>query len=76
MKMITLTLPDSLHERIQQFAEYEQVSVDQFVVSAIAEKVSVSKDFLEEGAEHAIKEKFEQAMAEVPDVEPEGYDRL
>ncbi len=63
---------------MQEVASKDQVSVDQFVISAIAEKISafMTREYLEERAKRASKEKFEQAMAKVPDIEPEEYDRL
>jgi hypothetical protein len=78
MNTISLKLPESLHKQIQQLAIKDQVSIDQFVISAIAEKVSafMTKDYLDERAKRASKEKFEQAMAKVSDAEPEQYDRI
>ena len=78
MNTISLRLPESLHKQIQELAIKDQVSIDQFVISAIAEKVSafMTKDYLEKRAKRASKEKFKQAMAKVPDAEPEEYDRI
>ncbi|MCG3153667.1 MAG: hypothetical protein DKINENOH_00257 [bacterium] len=78
MNTISLRLPDSLHKRIQELADHDQVSIDQFVISAIAEKISafMTKDYLDERAKRASKEKFELAMAKVPEVEPEEDDRI
>ncbi len=78
MNTISLNRPESLHQRMQEVANKDQVSIDQFVISAIAEKISalMTRDYLEERAKRASKAKFEQALAKVPEVEPEEYDRL
>lgn len=78
MNTISLSLPESLHQRMQEVANKDQVSIDQFVISAIAEKIAafMTRDYLEERAKRASKAKFEQAMAKVPDLEPEEYDRI
>jgi hypothetical protein len=75
---ISLKLPESLHKRIQELANKDQVSIDQFVISAVAEKISafMTKDYLEARSKRSNKRKFEQAMAKVPEVEPEEYDRI
>jgi len=36
----------------------------------------MTQDYLEERAKRGSKEKFERAMAKIPDVEPEEYDKL
>jgi hypothetical protein len=36
----------------------------------------MTRDYLEERAKRASKAKFEQALAKVPEVEPEEYNRL
>lgn len=77
MNTISLALPDSLHKRIHEFASRDQVSIDQFVASAIAEKISafMTREYLETRSKRASKAKFEQVMAKIPAVEPEDYDK-
>ncbi len=78
MNTISLALPESLHKRVQEIANKDQVSIDQFVASAIAEKISafMTKEYLEARSKRASRAKFEQAMAKVPAVEPEDYDKI
>ena len=77
MNTISLSLPESLHKRVKELADKDRISIDQFVISAIAEKIAafMTQDYLEERAKRGSKEKFEQAMAKIPDVEPEEYDK-
>jgi hypothetical protein len=78
MSTISLRLPTYLHKTIRALAQEEKVSINQFIVLAVAEKISalMTEDYLENRAARGDRAKFEAAMAKVPDVEPEEYDRL
>lgn len=78
MSAISLRLPESLHATARKVAKEEQISVNQLITLALAEKLSalMTEDYLRERAFRGSKEKFAQAMAKVADVEPEEYDRL
>ncbi len=43
MSTLSLRLPDSLHEMARQLAEEENVSVNQLITLALAEKISALK---------------------------------
>jgi predicted transcriptional regulator len=78
MSTISLRLPDSLHKQVRRLAEKESVSINQLITLALAEKLSalMTEDYLEERAKHGSRKKFKRAMAKVPKVRPEAYDRL
>jgi hypothetical protein len=78
MSTISLRLPNYLHDTLRELAQEEQVSINQLIVLAIAEKVSALKTegYLEKRAVRGERSKFEAAMAKVTDVEPKEYDRL
>lgn len=78
MSTISLRLPNHLHDMLRELAQEEQVSINQLIVLAIAEKMSALKaeDYLTQRAARGDRAKFEAAMAKVPDVEPEEHDRL
>ena len=78
MGTIKLGLPDYLHETLHELAQEEQVSINQLVVLAIAEKLSALKTegYLGMRAARGDRAKFEAAMSKVPDVEPEEFDRF
>ena len=78
MSTISLRLPDSLHKQVRRLAEKESVSINQLITLALAEKISalMTEDYLEERAKRGNRKKFKRAMAKVPKVQPEGYDRL
>ncbi|MBI4527142.1 MAG: toxin-antitoxin system HicB family antitoxin [Deltaproteobacteria bacterium] len=78
MSTISLRLPESLHKQVRKLAEMESVSINQLVTLALAEKISalLTEEYLETRAKRGSRKKFERAMAKVPKVEPEEYDRL
>lgn len=78
MSTISLRLPDSLHDKARELAERENVSMNQLVTLALAEKISalMTEEYLGERAKRGSKEKFENAMAKVPDIAAEEQDRI
>lgn len=78
MSTISLRLPDSLHKSARELAQRENISINQLITLALAEKLSalLTEDYLKERAQRGSREGFEAAMAKVADVEPDGRDRL
>ena len=78
MSTVSVNLPESLHRKIEELARGEGISVEQFIASATAEKMAawVGIEYLEERAARGSREKFEEALAQVPDIEPDDVDRL
>ena len=78
MSAISLRLPDSLHVRARVLSKRDHVSINQFVATAVAEKISAleTEDYLAQRAARASRAKFEAALAQVPDREPDEPDRF
>lgn len=78
MSVLSLRLPDSLHQSARALAEKENISINQLVTLALAEKISalMAEDYIRERAKRGSQEKFERAMAKVADVKPIPEDRL
>jgi len=78
MSTMSVRLPESLHKKLKELAEKEGVSMNQFITLAVSEKMSalLTVDYLKERADRADKYKFETIMANVPDTEPDEYDKL
>jgi predicted transcriptional regulator len=78
MSTISLRLPESLHERLREIAQQENVSMNQFITLALAEKIAAlsTEDYLLKRAARGDRAKFERAMDKVADVEPPPYDLL
>ena len=78
MSAISLRLPDSLHKHVRELAKQDGVSVNQFIATALAEKMSalMTNEYLEKRAARGNRRKFERALAKVADTEPEDRDQL
>lgn len=78
MSALSIRLPNSLHERVRDLAAREGISINQLVATALAEKMSalMTADYLEARARRGTRAKFLAALASVPDVEPDPWDRL
>jgi predicted transcriptional regulator len=77
MSAISIRLPDSLHRMAKDIARQDRVSMNQFIASAVAEKVSAlaTEQYINERAARASIDKFHLALAQVPDVEPDAFDK-
>jgi predicted transcriptional regulator len=76
MSAVTVELPNSLHKKLEELAQKEGFSLEQFLASAAAEKLSLmlQTEFLEREAKLGTREEFERFLQSVPDVEPENPD--
>ena len=78
MSTLSLRLPESLHNQLRRLAKREGISINQFVASAVAEKVAalMTEQYLEERARRGSREKFREVLARVPDAPPLPEDAL
>ena len=78
MSLTNIEIPDSLYQRVQQLASQQQVTIDQFIATAIAEKTAtIEKDgYIASRANRAQDEKFVDAISQIPHTEPAGRDKL
>ena len=76
MSALQVNLPQSLHRRAESLALADGVPLDQFIATAVAEKVAVldADSYIRERAARGRREKFDRVLAKVPDVEPEAHD--
>jgi len=78
MSAISVRLADSLHRKVREAARRTEFSINQFISTAVAEKLSalLAEDVLEARARRGTRAKFERALSKVPDVEPALPDAL
>ncbi len=78
MNALTVQFPESLHRSIKALAEQEGYSLDQFLATAAAEKMTalMTLDYLRREAAQGKREDFKRFLAAVPHREPEESDRL
>jgi hypothetical protein len=77
MSSMKIELPDSLLKQARELAEKEGVPLEQFIASALAEKMAAWKtvEYLKEHALRGDRAKFQAAMSKVADVESDEADR-
>ena len=78
MQTMSLRMPDYLKTAIQDVCEGEKISLNQFIVNALSEKVSALQtvDIIEQKANSASKKDFLKALNQIPDNEPYQNDKL
>ncbi len=78
MSTLSVRLPDSLHTMAKAMANQDHISMNQFIASAVAEKVSAlaTEAYLQERANRASEAKFKAALAHVPAQEPAKFDAM
>jgi len=74
MSPLSLRLPKSLHEQLREPPREEGISVNQFVMLAVAEKVAslAAIEYLEERAKRGSCEKSLEDLAKVPECRTQG----
>ncbi len=78
MSKLSIHLPDSLRKNLHELVKREGISIDQFIATAVAEKMAalMTETYLAERAKRGSRAKYDAALSQVPDVEPETYDKL
>ena len=72
MSTLSLRLPDSIHRHIREIAKQEGVSINQFISTAVSEKISatMTEEYLATRAKRAEKGALKEILEKVPDREP------
>ena len=78
MSALNLRLPDSIHRHIREIAKREGVSINQFISTAVSEKVSaiLTEEYLSSRAGRAKEEALKSILDEVPARPPLPEDQL
>ncbi len=78
MSALSLRLPDSIHRHIKEVAKKEGVSINQFISSAVSEKISalLTEDYLKERAKRARKKDLKKILDKVSEREPLSGDEI
>ncbi len=78
MGALSLRLPESIHRHIREIAKQEGVSINQFISSAVSEKISalLTEEYINARAARADLEKVDQILSNVPARTPVAGDEL
>jgi predicted transcriptional regulator len=69
MTALTVRLPNSVHQKVRDLAVRDDISVNQFIASAVSEKMAsvLTLDFLKQEAAKGSRPDFENFLRLVPD---------
>lgn len=78
MSTLSLRLPDSIHRHIKEIAKQEGVSINQFISTAVSEKVSalITEEYLAKRAQKSKKGALKKILSKVPDRPPLPGDEI
>jgi len=78
MSTLSLRLPDSLHEGVRKLAKQDNLSINQFVATAVAEKISAlaTENYLQDKAKNGDKKRFKKVLAKVKSCKPDEQDMI
>jgi hypothetical protein len=67
MSSISLRLPESLHKQVRELAKRENISIDQLIATALAEKMAalMTGEYLAERATRGRRRKFDRVLGKV-----------
>lgn len=78
MSMLTIELPDSMREKVEELARQEGVTVDTFVTEILARRIAYAEmdSLVRERAQRGSPERLRELLDRAPDVPPDPHDRL
>ena len=78
MSALNLRLPNSIHRHVRELAKREGVSINQFIPTAVSEKISaiMTEEYLEQRGSRAREGALKRVLDKVPDRQPLTGDEL
>jgi hypothetical protein len=75
---MSLRMPSYLNKALQDICDDEKISKNQFILSALSEKIASLQtvDIIEKRAKKASKKSFMEALKSIPSNEPKTDDKL
>jgi hypothetical protein len=78
MTALTVRLPNSVHQKVRELAEHEEISVNQFIARAVSEKMAsvLTIDYLKAESAKGNRSDFDYFLSMVPNNAPLAADEL
>ena len=78
MNELKVKIPDSMYKKLKEFSKEEGITANQFINSAIAEKISVffSEEYMKKRVNKASKEKYFNVLSKVKNTKPDDFDQI
>jgi len=76
MSTLSVRLPESLHRHLREWAHREGISINQFISSAVGEKLAAlaTEDYMATRMARGNRISFEAALRQVPDA-PDEFEK-
>lgn len=77
MSTLSIRIPDSIHTMVKTIAKDDSISINQFIASAIGEKIAAleTQNYLEKRSTLASKESALKVLSKVPSINPDECDK-
>ena len=68
MTALTVRLPNSVHQKVKELAQRDDISVNQFIAAAVSEKMAsvMTLDYLKSEAAKGSRSDFDHFMSAIP----------
>jgi len=78
MSAISVRLPDSLYEKVREVAQRDNISINQMITVAVAERLAAleTEDCLGSRAKRGRRAKYLRALRKIPDRKLDRQDEL
>jgi len=78
MTALSVRLPQSLHKAAKELAKKEQISVNQLITLALAEKIAIldTDNYLGSRAKKGSRKKYLEILKKAPNIKPDEQDKL
>jgi len=77
MSTLSIRLPDSIHDLVKKMSKEDNISINQFIASAITEKITAlqTEDYLRKRGDLGNKRAFARVLKKVPSIQADDYDK-
>ncbi len=78
MATLSVRFPNSVHEAVKAYAKEDDISINQFITSAVIEKLTSldTVNYLEERSLRGNEEKYLKVLKKVPHAKPREDDAI
>lgn len=78
MSSLSISIPDSVRERVESLAREDGVSLDTFIASLLSQRVAAAEadSYIRRRAARGSAQQMLDLLAQAPQIEPEVNDRL
>jgi hypothetical protein len=78
MSSLSISIPESIRERVESLAREDGVSIDSFIATILSQRVAVADadSYVRRRAGRGNTQQMLEILSQAPKVDPEPFDRL